>query len=47
MVAPYVDYQCCYEAAKFFLANGNELASFSSPKCGAVYCDSVERDRKL
>ena len=47
MVAPHVDYQHCYEAAKIGLASGNELVSFPCPKCGAVYCDSVERARKL
>ena len=47
MVAPRIDYQCCYEAAKIGPASGNELVSFPYPKCGAVCCDSVERARKL
>ena len=41
------DYQHCCEAAKIGLACGNELVSIPCPKCGAVYCDPVERDRKL
>ena len=47
MVAPHVDYQYCYEAAKIGLARGNVLVSFPCPKRGAVYCDPVERARKL
>ena len=47
MVAPHVDYQYCCEAAKIGLASGNDLVSFLCPKCGAVYCDPVEQDRKL
>ena len=47
MVAPHVDYHRCYEAAKIGLISGNELVLFPCPKCGAVCCDSVERDRKL
>ena len=47
MVAPYVDYQRCCEAAKAGLASGNELVSFPYPNCGAVCCDSVGRARKL
>ena len=47
VVAPHVDYQCCYEAAKIGLASENELVLFPCPKCGAVYCDPVERAKKL
>ena len=47
VVAPHVDYQYCCEASKIGLASRNELVSFPCPKCGAVYCDSVERARKL
>ena len=47
VVAPHVDYQYCYEAAKIGLASGNELVSFPCPKCGAVCCDPVELARKL
>ena len=47
VVAPHVDYQHCYEAAKIGLASGNELVSFPCPKCGALCCDSAERARKL
>ena len=43
VVAPHVNYQHCCEAAKVRLARGNELVSFPCPKCGAVYCDPVER----
>ena len=42
-----MDYQRYCEAAKVGLASGNELVSFPCPKCGAVCCDSVERERKL
>ena len=47
VVAPYVDYQHYYEAAKIGFASGNELVSFPCPKYGAVYCDLVEKARKL
>ena len=47
MVTPYVDYQRCCEASNVGLERGNELVSFPCPKCGAVYCDPVERDIKL
>ena len=36
VVAPHVDYQCCYEAAKVGLEHGNELVSFPCPKYRAV-----------
>ena len=47
MVAPHVDYQCYCEAAKVGLERGNELVSFPYSKCGAVFCEHVERDMKL
>ena len=47
MVAPYIDYQRCCEAAKICLASGNELVSFPCPKCGVVCCKPVEQARKL
>ena len=47
MVAPHVDYQYYCEAVNIGLVSGNELISFPCPKCGAVYCDPVERARKL
>ena len=47
VVAPHVDCYYCYEAAKIGLASGNELVSFTCPKCGAVCCDPVEQARKL
>ena len=47
MVEPHVDYQYCYEAAKVGLEHGNEIVSFPYPKCGAVFCDPVERAMKL
>ena len=47
VVAPHVDFQHCYEAAKVGLECGNELVSFPCPKCGAVCCDPVERAMKL
>ena len=47
VVAPHVDYQHCYEAAKSSIASGIKLVSFPCPKCGAVCYDSVERARKL
>ena len=47
MVAPHVDYQCCYEAAKIGLASGNELVSFPCPECRAVCSDPVELTSKL
>ena len=47
MVAPYVDYQLCCEAAKIGLECGNELVSFPCPKYGAVCCDPIERAMKL
>ena len=47
MVAPHVEYQHCYEAAKIGLASGNEIVSFPFPKCGAVCCDPLERAKEL
>ena len=47
VVAPHVDFEHCYEAAKVGLTSGNELASFPCPKCRAVCCDPVERATRL
>ena len=47
VVAPYVDFQNCCEAAKIGLECGNEVVLFPCPKCGAVCCDSVEHAMKL
>ena len=43
VVAPHVDFQCCYEAAKVGFESGNELVSFPCPKFRAVCCDPVQR----
>ena len=47
VVIPHVNYQQYCETAKVSIASGKELVSFPCPKCGAVYCDPVERARKL
>ena len=47
MFAPHVDYQHCCEAAKIGLERGNEIVSFPCPKCGAVFCDPIERAMNL
>ena len=47
VVAPHIDYQQYCETAKVGLASGKELESFPCPKCGAVFCDPVERASRL
>ena len=47
VVAPNVNYQHCYAAAKIRFECGNDLVSFPCLKYGAVYYDPVEHAIKL